>query len=70
MSGQRDGESLNGIATSRAYGNVNNQSPRLNVGDVPDRLERGRIGRCQACRRWQGLVARAWHLTDAEEYTP
>jgi hypothetical protein len=38
------GESLNEIAASRAYGNLNNQSPHQEVGDFPDHLERGCIG--------------------------
>ena len=39
-SGQRDGHGLNEIAASRAYGNLNNQSPRQKVRDLPDPLER------------------------------
>ena len=38
LSGQRDGESLNEIAASRAYGNLNNQRPRRKIGDLPDAL--------------------------------
>ena len=38
LSGQRDGESLNEIAASRAYGNLNNQRPRQKIGDLPDVL--------------------------------